>query len=182
MSSSSAPSSNATLVVDFPATGRIRGIGLAGIAELVGMAFVRFASEIQGRYIPYPSSDENKAKWYDEQDYMRFESMVFRDAVTVSTKVLAAASVDQGSAQKLILRCIGFDHLISRDVPTRIRVVRESRKTHVQAVLMAQKMQRLYGIGGPEDLASISSESSLRSRERAYKVAIFRLRFIDQGQ
>ena len=171
MSTSSAHSSNDTLVVDFPATGRIRGIGLAGIPELVGMAFVRFASEIQGRYIRYPSSAENKAKWYDKQDYKRFESMVFRDAVRASAKV-AAGAVDQDTAEKLILRCVGMDHLISRNVPARIRAVRESRRTHVQTVLMAQKMQRLYGIGGPEALASISSESSLRSRERAYKVAV----------
>ena len=165
------PSSNTTAVVDLLATGRMQGISLAEIAQHVHMSYVRFASKIQGRFIRYPSSVENKAKWYDEEDYRRFKYTLVRDAVKVSANV-AAARVDQGFAEELILRCVGLDHLISRDVPARIRAVWNTRMTHVKLVLMAQKLQRLNGIGGPEDLARVASDSSRGSRERAHEIAV----------
>ena len=128
MNAPAAPPTNANLIVDFPATRRMQGINHAEVARHVHMRHVQFASEIQGRFIRYPSCAENKAKWYDEEDYRRFGSTMLRDAMKASAKV-AAARVDHGTGTatnaKLILSCVGLHHLISRDVPARNRAVRE---------------------------------------------------------
>ena len=183
MNAPAAPPTNANLIVDFPATRRMQGINHAEVARHVHMRHVQFASEIQGRFIRYPSSAENKAKWYDEEDYRRFGSTMLRDAMEASAKV-AAARVDHGTGTatnaKLILSCVGLHHLISRDVPARNRAVGESRMTHVQTVLMAQKLQKLYGIGGPAELASVAIENSRGARERGYRVAVLSASILDE--
>ena len=161
----------------------MQGINHAEVARHVHMRHVQFASEIQGRFIRYPSCAENKAKWYDEEDYRRFGSTMLRDAMEASAKV-TAARVDHGTGTatnaKLILSCVGLHHLISRDVPARNRAVRESRMTHVQTVLMAQKLQKLYGIGGPAELASVAIENSRGARERGDRVAVLSASILDE--
>ena len=135
---------------------------------------VHFASEIEGRYMRYPSLKEIESKWYSHEDYANFKQQMTRDIVLFSRAM--AADIDnhtdkQVIQERLLIGCVGLDHLISRNVTQRYSELRASRKEHVRIVLDEQKLQRRRGVSCLEDLASVSMGSSLNSRERSHRVA-----------
>jgi hypothetical protein len=49
--------------------------------------YVRFAAEVDGLYIKYPSNEENQVKWYDNEDKKDFELVMIRDVIKCSAKM-----------------------------------------------------------------------------------------------
>lgn len=155
-----------SLIVDFPSSTEPRAKST--------MKSVRFQPRIDGRFISYPSRHENHAKWYSDEDYKHFQSVKLRDIMKYSIKLATindGAPQDKATSQKLIVRCIGLEDFISRDVPKRFRDVKEARREHVRLVLDEQKWQRLENVDNPVDLARVSMASSHQSRRRSYKIA-----------
>ena len=129
-----------SLIVDFPSAMTDRSTGSTAKS-------VRFAAKTQGRYIRYPSQRENHAKWNTSEDYRHFQCRLIRDVIKCSDELAAMKNKPQdlASSQRSIIRCVGLDHLISRDVEQRYRQVKEARRDHVHLVLHAQEWQRRSG-------------------------------------
>lgn len=153
-----------SLIVDFPSAMTDRSTAKS----------VRFATKTHGRYIHYPSKCENHAKWNTSEGYKHFQTVMVRDAIRCSAKLAEIRNTPQdlASFQKNIIRCVGLDHLISRNVEQRYHQVKEARRNHVHLVLQVQEWQRRRGDEDPVNLARVSIESSRLFRERSYKVAV----------
>lgn len=165
------PTRSSSLIVDFPSTSNKRDLSEMRSATKT----VRFAQKSQGRYINYPTRRENEAKWYSKADYDCFQHVMFRDVVKSSIMLAAfntTAPRDEKTSEKHIIRCVGLDHLISRDVKERYHAIKEARKKHARVVLREQKWQMRNNIESPMNLARVSSEDSRAARERSYKVAV----------
>jgi hypothetical protein len=97
---------------------------------------VRFATHTEGRYISYPTEEDNVAKSYCEEDYMHFKNSMIRDSLRYSHKIYGSRDrnepLDSKSSKQLIIRCVGIDHLISRDVRERYHAIMQ---TEAQLVL-----------------------------------------------
>lgn len=165
-------SSTTVMIVDFPASPRVLSHRPTGaICEKT----VRFSSDIEGRYINYPSARENRAKWYGDGDYARFQRVLVNTAVQCSDVLASVKNGQQDMTtfdmEAFVIYCVGLDHLISRDVFERHQAIKEARKEHARAVLKEQKWQRDHKVCGPETLAHVARTSSKASRARSYKVA-----------
>lgn len=131
---------------------------------------VRFAFESEGRYINYPTRQENLKRWYSREDEKRFRGEVLRDAIACSMKMVEY--LNDPSKTVTYQDCVGLDHLISRDVYKRYEALRAGRKEHARIVLEEQNWQRLHGVNSPEDLARVSRRSSKSDRARSRKIGI----------
>eukprot|EP00956_Cyclotella_meneghiniana_P004990 scaffold6167_cov44-Cyclotella_meneghiniana.AAC.6 len=149
------------LIVDFPFSGSPSPTGTR----------VTFSDRSEGVYIPYPSAEENKMKWFALSDQTNWASQVLRDAVECSM-LLFDGNIPTHIQRALLVRCIGLEHIISRDVFQRLRVSMEKKRAHVQSVLDEQRRQRLRGVSSSDCLALVSMRSSKGSRSRARKVAM----------
>lgn len=158
------------LIVDFPSSSTERTIKRAKMVKSV-----RFSAQVEGRYIRYPSEEENRAKSYNSEDYARFHQVLARDVVKCSRRLAAvgtSAPQDRLSSEKNIIRCVGIDHLVSRDVQQRYADVRNARKQHMRLVLEEQKRQRNAGRVNSADLARVSMANSQEFKLRSYRVAV----------
>ena len=159
-------STSNSLIVDFPSNAR---------SSSTSSKSVRFSPIVQGYYIRYPSKKDNEAKSYSSEDYDRFQQTLVRDAMKCSRKLAAANAKglqDMDTSEDHIIRCVGLDHLVSRDVKKRYRIVQEARTAHVHLVLDAQKWLLENGVEHPEALAGVSMKNSLSFQLRSYKVAL----------
>jgi hypothetical protein len=152
------------LLVGFPSSPRQSG------NEQSTSKSVSFATSVHGVYIKYSSSLKH-AKWYSEEEQTGFQRVMLRDVLICSRKLASCERSDLTVEDHI--RCVGLDHLISRDVMQRYADVRDGRRQHVRAVLEAQDRQRRRSVNSPEDLAHISSESSRAARMRSYRIARF---------
>ena len=133
---------------------------------------VTFSERSEGVYIlPYPSAEENNERWFALGDQTNWARQVLRDAVECSM-LLFDGNIPTHVQRTLLVRCIGLEHIISRDVFQRLRVSMEEKRAHVQSVLQEQHRQRLRGVSSSERLALVSMRSSKSSRSRARKVAM----------
>ena len=135
---------------------------------------VRFSSNAKGRFIRYPTAQENKAKWYNEEDYDRFEQRVARDALVCSNLL---ARIKSGRLNKmefdseaLALECIGLDHLVSDDVQKSYLALKDRRKRHACIVLEEQEEQINSGSYCWDVVATVAGANSEPSRNRAHWV------------
>lgn len=154
-------SSASALIVDFPSR--------APMARSV-----RFATRTEGQYIPYPTKEDIVAKSYCEEDYNRFKSTMIRDAVRYSHKIYGrdrTEPMDVKTSQHLLVRCVGIDHLISRDVQGCYHAIRDARKSHARLVLDLQTWQRINNAECPMDLAQVAMSDSQDHRNRSVRVA-----------
>jgi hypothetical protein len=156
---------NTILIVDFPHQPRT-----PSTVNTLPVKSVHLASQVEGRYIKYPSAIENQAKWYNKQDYVNFKRDMLRDVMKCSAAM--ATVQDRQVAQEHLVRCVGIDHLISRDIPQRYQAIKEGRKEHIRLVLQEQDRQRREGVNKPEQLSKVSFRSSIYSRERSHRVAM----------
>lgn len=135
---------------------------------------VSFAAKSYLQYIEYSTSKELRAKWYSTEEYERFKQVITRDVLVNSVKL---AFYINGRHHELTaqdhIRCIGLNHLLSRDVNKQAEAVRAARKRHVRMVLEAQTRLRLENVDCVEYIARISKASSKKSRERSRKIAAF---------
>ena len=155
-----------SLIVDFPSSGR---------SSSASSKSVRFSPKVQVRYTKYPSKAENEAKSYSSDDYDRFQAVLVRDAMRCSRRLASAnrsGLQDRKTSEEHIIRCVGLDHLVSRNVRKRYYVIREARKAHVRLVLRVHKWQLENNAVNPEDLALVSMENSDSFKMRSYKVAL----------
>ena len=154
------------LIVDFPSN---NGSSSASSKK------VRFSPIIQRQYIRKPSSAENEAKSYSSEDYERFQQIMVRDAIKCSRKIATAQKVglqDRETSEKHIIRCVGIDHLVSRNVGKRYQAIKEARRAHSDLVLDAYDWQLENHFDSPEALARVSMKSSQPFQLRSYKVAL----------
>jgi hypothetical protein len=136
---------------------------------------VRFATHTEGRYISYPTKEDNVAKSYCEEDYMHFKNSVIRDSLRYSHKIYGSRDrnepLDSKSSKQLIIRCVGIDHLISRDVQERYHAIRAARKSHARLVLDLQTWQMINNAECPMDLAQVAMSDSQAARNHSVRVA-----------
>lgn len=155
-----------SLIVEFPSNDR---------PNSADSKSVRFSPILSIRYIKYPFMAENEALSYSSDDYERFSRVLIRDAIKCSQR-LESANIsgfqDRKTSERHIIRCVGLDHLISRNVSERYNELREARKAHSRLVLEVQKLQLRNDVVVPEDLALVSMENSASFKTRAYKVAL----------
>jgi hypothetical protein len=157
---------NNQLIVDFPTA------SASGSAAKL----VRFDSHVKGRFIEYPSSRERIKMWYTDEDYLLFKRQMTRDAAICSLLLAdmglpTKGKKDNRTVETLLIRSVGLNHVISRDVSQRAQDLRLARKNHAIVVLEEQKRQVLSGMHSVETLAVASAESSNVSRKKAYKFA-----------
>eukprot|EP00956_Cyclotella_meneghiniana_P018435 scaffold30677_cov23-Cyclotella_meneghiniana.AAC.1 len=87
---------------------------------------VTFSERSEGVYIPYPSAEENKKKWFALGDQTNWARQVLRNAVECS-RLLFDGNIPTHVQRALLVRCIGLEHIISRDVFQRRRVSMEEK-------------------------------------------------------
>ena len=101
--------------------------------------YVRFALEVDGLCIKYPSNEENQVKWYDNEDKKDFELVMIRDVIKCSAKMASLEKVRTSELfESTSSKCVGLGHLISRDVTQRYRELKAERKEHVRVILEEQ--------------------------------------------
>ena len=155
-----------SLIVDFPSSGR---------SNTASSKSVRFSPTIKVRYTRYPSEAENEAKSYSSDDYRRFKRVLVRDALKCSRRLESANKSgfqDRQTSEEHIIRCVGLDHLVSRNVSERYNSIREARRAHSRLVLQVQKWQLENNAVVPENLALVSMENSYSFKVRSQKVAL----------
>ena len=119
---------------------------------------ISFSYKSEGRYIPYPTAQENRAKWYSWQDEKRFKKAVIQDAIVASLKIMTE---DLSSQEELVHQdFVGLDHLISRNVLQRYQARRTAYRKHVRLVLEEQSLQRRQQRLSEEDLSQVARMSS----------------------
>ena len=129
---------------------------------------ISFSYKSEGRYIPYPTAQENRAKWYSCQDEKRFKKAVIQDAIVASLKIMTE---DLSSQEELVLQdFVGLDHLISRNVLQRYQARRTAYRKHVRLVLEEQSLQRRQQRLSEEDLSQVARMSSHWPIQRARKI------------
>ena len=158
------PMKNTALIVDFPSSRH---------STATAVKTVRFSKLSQGKRIPYPSKSDNEKKSYNSEDYAHFQQVMLRVVARCSARLLAAKGTpqDRHTSEKHIIRCVGLDHLISRDVRERYQSIKDARKAHVQLVLAEQRWQRRSGVYSVGCIARVSMADSEAARTRAHKVA-----------
>ena len=72
---------------------------------------------------------------------------------------------DESKTKERLLKCVGIDHLLSRDVVKKSQEITLARKVHVRAVLRRQEVLLRHGIEDHEDLAQVAMSSSRFARE-----------------
>ena len=155
-----------TLIVDFPSNNR---------SSSATPKRVRFSPIVQRQYIRCPSDAENEAKSYSSEDYERFRQIMVRDAIKCSRKLANASTrglQDRKTSEEHIIRCVGLDHLVSRDVGKRYQAIKDARRSHSDLVLAAYEWQLENNFESPEALARLSIRSSQPFQVRSYKVAL----------
>jgi hypothetical protein len=149
------------LIVDFP-------------SSIITEQRVRFAAVTHGMYIPYPSEEENGKKWYSKANESRSRIQVARDAASCAQLLVDAARNDPEDIQlqQVLVHCVGFEGLLSRNVLRQYQTVREAKRNHVRVVLQEQRRQRIDGDVSSRGLARVSKTSSEQARQRAHRVAL----------
>ncbi len=124
--------------------------------------------------IRYPTNEENHAKWYSRDDEASFKRQKWRDVAKYSSVLSSNVNVrdDESKTKERLLKCVGIDHLLSRDVVKKSQEITLARKVHVRAVLRRQEVLLRHGIEDPEDLAQVAMSSSRFARERSHRVAV----------
>ena len=131
---------------------------------------ISFSYKSEGRYIPYPTAQENRAKWYSWQDEKGFKKAVIQDAIVVSLKIMTEAE-DLSAQQDIVFQdFVGLDHLISRNVLQRYQVRKVAYRNHVRLVLEEQSLQRRQQRLSEEDLSQVARMSSHWPIQRARKI------------
>jgi hypothetical protein len=120
-------SSTTAMIVDFPASPRVLSHRPTGaICEKT----VRFSSDIEGRYINYPSARDNRAKWYDDGDYARFQRVLVNTAVQCSDVLASVKNGQQDMTkfdmQAFVIYCVS-DWIISFHVMC-LNAIKQSKK------------------------------------------------------
>ena len=159
---------NTSLIVDFPSTRRT-------VSSYTAAKSVRFSSQCEGWYIAYPSKEDNEKKSYNSEDYVYFKRVMERDVLKCSARLAVVdttAPLDRSSYEKHIIRCVGLDHLVARDIGKRARAVRDARAAHARVVLDEQEWQRSNGADSPGDLAQVSMMNSQGAKMRSRKIAV----------
>lgn len=142
---------------------------------------VQFADRVDGRYIEYPSPEENAKRWYTEADQKRFRKQMGRDAAACSFIMFGGKLTGecQGkmkmlTSQEIVTCCVGLEHLISRDVSQRSAAIKTLRKEHASRVVKEQaRLIRCRNEFIQDRLAFISEASSFKSQKKAHNVAKF---------
>eukprot|EP00804_Cyclotella_cryptica_P000760 CCRYP_001038-RA/>CCRYP_001038-RA protein AED:0.25 eAED:0.25 QI:0/-1/0/1/-1/1/1/0/190 len=161
-------SRNSELIVDFPLQQRLTRTDSNKAQRKKYVSFSKLSTAID---IDNPTTEENAAKWYSRDEETHFRNQVPRDATVCS--MMWMRDVKNEVPYEVLIRCLGVDHLLSKDVPQRYREFKSARKMHVHTVLNEQDQQRERNECSMDELAYVSEESSKRARARAHKAAKF---------
>lgn len=154
---------NNSLIVDFPSSPRLR---TSGGTSQVSSKSVHFSSHVDGRYINYPTDEEVIKQWYSDDDYSGFKEKMIQDTLKWSSK-LFHGNRKTGD----LVRYVGLENFISRDVSERYKAVKKGRNDHARSVLEEQKRLRRCNDNSPESIALVAMSSSHSNRKRARNVA-----------
>ncbi|KAL7539329.1 hypothetical protein ACHAXR_011826 [Thalassiosira sp. AJA248-18] len=124
------------------------------------LTFSRF-SEIA--FIP---NDNIESKWYSTQDKNRFRRSLIVDVRRMKRELEDKPT--EANSPEWLYECLGLDKLISHDF---MMQVAKKRRTHTDAVLSAQSLQKQQGVLDIEKLSRVSEDNSQWTRNRAQKLA-----------
>jgi hypothetical protein len=123
------------------------------------------------KLMPYPTREENKAKWYSKQDEAKFKRRRWHDVAKYSAMLLQGNIEDELTQKEKLIKCIGLENLLSYDTAQKAQEVASARESHSNVVLNVQELQRTLDIYCPVDISRMSMASSRSARQRAYKIA-----------
>jgi hypothetical protein len=110
--------------------------------------------------------------WYSDEEIGLINRMVLQDVASCSA-MLTDATVDLQDRETFkahVILCTGLDHLVSTDLPRRVRALEQMKRQHKRTIIAAQRLLRVID-PGEEDLARLSQASSQPRRDRARRVA-----------
>lgn len=134
---------------------------------------VRFAEFGTMVLMNYPSEREISKRWYTEQNMIRFQQIMCRDAARQSLVYLATKECNPNAflPKEELIKCVGIFHLLSDDVNASSRESKLNRRAHSITVLEEQERQRELGGTCVKVLANVSRLSSKQARDTALKIA-----------
>ncbi|KAL3767098.1 hypothetical protein ACHAWO_003405 [Cyclotella atomus] len=134
---------------------------------------VRFSQcEAKVTRIRYPEDLDLNELWYSDEEIGLIYRMVLQDVASCSA-MLTDATVDLQDRETFkahVILCTGLDHLVSTDLPRRVRALEQMKRQHKRTIIAAQRLLRVID-PGEEDLARLSQASSQPRRDRARRVA-----------
>jgi hypothetical protein len=159
------------MIVDFPSCcSELEPITEQQAAVVSKSKSVRFSPNSTMYQFRYPTKEENKSKWYSWQEEATFKRQRWRDVAHYSLSMTQREAAT--SPNELLLKCVGIDHLISRDVIAKAEEIECARKEHVRTVLERQEMLWRHGVEDIDDLAQVSMSSSRFARKKSHSIAV----------
>ena len=114
-------------------------------------------------------------KSYCEDDYVHFKRVIAQDVIKCSARLAAVdttAPQDRSRFERHVIRCVGLDHLVSRDIEKRTQAIRDARSAHARLVLDEQEWQRKNGVHSVGCIARVSMANSQGAKLRSHKIAV----------
>jgi hypothetical protein len=135
---------------------------------------VSFSMYSELRFVPYPSRQEIRKRWYNKEDQKGFQDQTIYEAMQFSA-MLSRNPIMKGQDEKnrrIARSCIGLEHLIAKDVIQHMKASMTAKKRHIMTVLEEQDRQRKCNARSNVNLARVSHTSSKSARERSHAVAM----------
>lgn len=138
------------------------------------MKAVRFSETSSMKLMRYPTKEENARKWHTKADEKGFKHRRWQDVAKCSAMLLETPqeNEDESTNKEKLMRCLGLEHLLARDIFQKSKEVVMAREHHRNVVLNVQQFQRRHHIYSPEDLATMAKTSSREARKRAHRNAL----------
>lgn len=109
-----------------------------------------------------PKDDDIPKKWYSSRDALSFRQALVNNARKMPREIQDAPT-DAKILREIVYQCIGIHMFVTRGLA---RQVQETRRAHIDAVLLEQRLQRQQGICDIEKLSNVSNKSRW-TKERA---------------
>lgn len=135
---------------------------------------VRFSETSLMKLMRYPTKEENARKWHTRADEEGFKRRRWLDVAKCSAMLMEEPrdGEDESIKRDKLVKCIGLEHLLGRDIFEKSREVVTAREHHRNVVLNVQQLQWRHNVYSPEDLARLSMASSQEARKRARRNAL----------
>ena len=133
---------------------------------------VRFSLTSEMALVAYPTTKEIQERWYNSQDRAHSRQVVAKDAKQCSRMLFSELELGNNLTEDQRIKCVGLEHLLSRDLAENTKQLNEKRKRHVYKVLIEQDRQRKLKINNAEELEYVSRKSSYQSRKRSHLLAV----------
>ena len=125
---------------------------------------VTFSQYSQLAFVP---RDDAESKWFSSQEKRSNREELIQDTRHMM-KEINSTPPNSITAEQLC-NCIGIEVFVTQGLAAHVE---KGKRTHVQAVLAAQRLQRQQGIYNADMLCDVAKKTSRSSRNRAWKLAV----------